>query len=257
MIAVLSIVWDDGDVNAPVSAPRSARALARATLTQDILDTARQHLAVHGAAGLSVRAVARDLGMASSAVYRYVPSRDELLTRLIVAGYDSLGATAEQSEAAAPRSDLRGRWRAVTRAVRDWARAHPHEYALLFGSPVPGYRAPEDTIPPASRVPTLLVALLADGTANGVLPPAEPVTRRVRAAIAPVRTGIPTEVPDDLVVRGLFAWTHLFGAVSFEVFGHTHNVVAETGPEAAAYFDHTMDLVADVVGIPERTRVRA
>lgn len=233
------------------SAPRSARALARATLTQQILDTAREHLAVHGAAGLSLRAVARDLGMASSAVYRYVPCRDDLLTRLIVSAYDSLGEAAEVAEAAVPRRGLGQRWRTVCGAVRGWAHAHPHEYALIFGSPVPGYAAPADTVPPATRVPALLIALLVDATAAGAIPgEPPPVPRKVRAAIGPVRSLVPPEVSDDLLLRGLFAWTHLLGAVSFEMFGHIHNVVVDDDPGATAYFDHAMRLTADVVGLP-------
>ena len=80
------------------------RARVRAALTREIADTARRHLATDGAAGLSLRAVARELGMASSAVYRYFPRRDDLLTTLIVEVCDALGAAAEEAEAT-----LRGR----------------------------------------------------------------------------------------------------------------------------------------------------
>src|SRR6185437_6967037 len=110
----------------------------------------------------SLRAIARDLGMASSAVYRYISSRDELLTRLIIDAYDSLGAAAETSEAAVDRADLLGRWTTICTTVRDWAIANPNEYALIYGSPVPGYVAPTDTIGPASRVSSLLVQLMSD-----------------------------------------------------------------------------------------------
>src|SRR5215470_9097552 len=82
------------------SVPRTARERARAEITREILAAGRRHLATEGAAGLSLRAIARDLGMASSAVYRYVASRDDLLTRLIIEAYDSLGAAAEAAEAA-------------------------------------------------------------------------------------------------------------------------------------------------------------
>ena len=90
--------------------PTTARERARAELTTEITDRARAQLATVGAAGLSLRAVARELGMASSAVYRYFPSRDELLTRLIIDGYDALGAAAEAADepGAAPRRRSRG-----------------------------------------------------------------------------------------------------------------------------------------------------
>src|SRR5215472_1888721 len=95
------------------SVSRTARERARAEITAEILDAGRRHLAREGAAGLSLRAIARDLGMASSAVYRYVASRDDLLTRLIIDAYDMLGGAAESREAAADRADLSGRWTAT------------------------------------------------------------------------------------------------------------------------------------------------
>src|SRR5579859_4095197 len=106
------------------SVPRTARERARAEITREILAAGRRHLATDGAAALSLRAIARDLGMASSAVYRYVASRDDLLTKLIIDAYDSLGAAAEASEAEVDRSDLAGRWTAVCVTVRNWAKAN-------------------------------------------------------------------------------------------------------------------------------------
>ncbi len=104
--------------------------------------------------------------MVSSAVYRYVASRDELLTLLITDAYDSLGEYSERAEAKVARHDLPGRFVAVGQAFRRWALRHPHEYALIFGSPVPGYAAPETTVAPAARVPVLLITVLADHVAG-------------------------------------------------------------------------------------------
>src|ERR1700743_687804 len=132
-------------------APRTARERARAELTREIKEEARRQLAATGADGLSLRAVAKELGMVSSALYRYYPSRDDLLTALIIDAYNALGAAAEH--ALAGPGSARERWIAACHAIRDWARSNPQEYALVYGSPVPGYRAPEATIGPASRVP--------------------------------------------------------------------------------------------------------
>src|SRR6185437_16774203 len=126
-----------------MKATQNARERARAQLTREIKEEARRQLAAGGAQQLSLRAVARELGMVSSALYRYFPSRDELLTALIIDAYDALAAAAEAASAEPP--DARGRWRAACGAVRNWARAHPHEYALIYGSPVPGYQAPQAT----------------------------------------------------------------------------------------------------------------
>jgi AcrR family transcriptional regulator len=124
-----------------------------------LAQAARRHLAADGA-NLSPRAVARELGMTSSATHRYFASRDELLTALITDAYDAMGSAAEAAEASAGRADLLGRWLAACHAVRESALANPHEYALIYGSPVPGYRAPQDTVAPGARVPLLIGAIL-------------------------------------------------------------------------------------------------
>ncbi|HET7899946.1 MAG TPA: TetR/AcrR family transcriptional regulator [Candidatus Nanopelagicales bacterium] len=224
------------------SAPRTARERARAELTEEIVGTARRHLDVDGAAGLSLRAVARDLGMVSSAIYRYFPSRDDLLTRLIIDAYNALGEAAEEAEAEQRRTDLRGRWLAIAHAAREWALANPQQWSLIYGSPVPGYVAPQDTIGPASRTTALLVGILADLHARGDVEQRS-VPRSVRAALAPVRSAIPPDVPDDLLVRGLMAWTELIGTISLEINGQFHNVIADM-PE---YYDHVMDRTAHVL----------
>src|SRR3954454_1962832 len=124
-----------------MSTARGARARARIEITAAIKDEARRQLAAGGAAALSLRAVARELGLVSSALYRYFPSRDDLLTALIIDAYDSLGAAAEAAAVANGTAGPRSGWRAVCHAIRDWARQNPHEYALIYGSPVPGYQA--------------------------------------------------------------------------------------------------------------------
>src|SRR4051812_13190822 len=148
-----------------------ARARARAELTEEIKAVARRHLADQGSAALSLRAVAREVGLVSSAVYRYFASRDELLTALILDAYNSLGEVVERADAAVVRADLIGRFEAACHAVRRWATANPHEFALTYGSPVPGYAAPQDTVGPAIRVSTVLGRVLVDGVAAGVLRP--------------------------------------------------------------------------------------
>jgi len=223
----------------PPSAPRTARERARAEITAEILDTARGYLATDGAPALSLRAIARDLGMASSAVYRYFKSRDELLTRLIIDAYDSLGAAAEVREATIDRNDLAGRFTAICDAVRGWALAHPNEYALIYGSPVPGYVAPADTVPPASRVTTLLLTIIVDAAATGRIPDADlrdAEAPPLAAALAPIRSYLPPGIPAPLVQRALMVWTNLFGVISFELFGQLHNVVGEEPGDRDAFF---------------------
>ena len=232
--------------SAAPSAPRTARERVRRELTDEIKAVALAQLAASGGAALSLRAIAREMGMASSALFRYFPNRDALLTALIIDTYGALADATEAAEARVHALPVGDRWMAICHAVRDWAVTHPHEYALIFGSPIPGYAAPQDTIGPASRVPMMLGGLLADltvvqakaGVAPGTLPP------EVEHALEPLYTTIPPQVPADLLVRGLMGWTYLFGAVSFEVFGHRHNVVADPG----VFFDHEIRRLGGLLG---------
>ena len=226
--------------------PPTVRQRVRAELTAEITAAARRQLAEVGAAGLSLRAVAREMGMASSAVYRYFPSRDDLLTRLITDGYDALGAAGEDADdqAAAPRE----RWLAVCRSVRSWALAHPHEYALLYGSPVPGYAAPRDTVPAAARVGVVLGRILGDAARSGALPEAAGVDRDrelVSDETAAVLGGDHPALDDAVRLRALLAWSSLYGTISFELFGHLVGSVADTD----RYFDLAMAELADLVGL--------
>ena len=229
---------------------RAARERTRAEITRQILDTARRHLATEGASGLSLRAIARELGASSSGVYRYVASRDELLTRLIVAAYDALGIAAEAQEAAVARTDLAGRWSAVCGAVRDWALANPNEYALIYGTPVPGYVAPPATIAPAARISSVVLGILTDAAEH--LTPAvaeDKVPPSGREALAPLRSIAGPGVPDALLQRGLMALAALFGTVSFELFGQLHGIVGEQPGDHEAFFAESTRRWAEQVGI--------
>ncbi len=226
-------------MTATESASRTARERARTELTREIKEEARRQLAAHGAQGLSLRAVARELGMVSSALYRYFPSRDELLTALIIDAYDALAAAAETASAGPQQA--RGRWRAACGAVRDWARAHPHEYALIYGSPVPGYRAPQATVASAVRVARVIGGLLADASAAGD----EPLPPVLGEQAAVVAEAIAPGVPGPVIVRGLIAWTQLFGMISFELFGQ---FVGSLDP-ADEFFSYTVEQMADFAGL--------
>jgi AcrR family transcriptional regulator len=236
---------DPVGVNQPV-AP-TVRARARAEMTMQIKDAARRRLAIDGP-DLSLRAVARDLGLVSSAVYRYFGSRDELLTALIIDGYDSLGEAAEAAEAVVPRRDVPGRWIALGRGVRDWALANRQEYALLYGSPVPGYAAPQETIGPATRPLLVLTQLLRDGLERGAItqPNGDRIPRAVRADLDRV-SAVPgfEGIPPAVLARAMTAWAQLFGSLSFELFGRLQNVVEDYG----AYFDHQLRAMANYVGM--------
>ncbi|QKW26334.1 TetR/AcrR family transcriptional regulator [Streptomyces seoulensis] len=223
---------------------KGARARARTEITAAIKEAARGQLVAEGAAKLSLRAVARELGMVSSALYRYFPSRDDLLTALIIDAYDSLGAAAEKAHHAVADAAPLERWTAVCVAVRAWALAHPHEYALIYGSPVPGYTAPQTTVPAAARVGLLLIGIVRDaheqGRLTGPALPAE-LGREAERMTADLAPGLPPEAVTALVA----AWAQLYGLVGFELFGQFHRVVEDREP----FFRHAVVRLARGVGL--------
>lgn len=229
-----------------MSAIQTARERARTELTREIKDEARRQLAASGPSGLSLRAVARELGMVSSALYRYFPSRDDLLTALIIDAYNALGEQVEAADQAAPAPHFRARLRAVCYAVREWATTHPNEYALVYGSPVPGYRAPEDTVVPGGRVPLALLKLVGEAATAGALAPAhdELTTELAEQTKAVAEVGAPN-LSGPQLARSAMVWAQLFGLISFELFGQ----FARTLDPADEFFAYTVDRMAEFLGI--------
>jgi AcrR family transcriptional regulator len=208
----------------------TTREVSRAQITRDILDVGRRHLAEHGAAALSLRSVARELGMVSSAVYRYVESRDDLLTRLIVDAYDSLGEQVEAVVDATSAELPSQRWLAAALTVRAWAFAHPHEYALVYGSPVPGYAAPPTTVTSGTRASLALIRIVRDAKQSKQFrrPRRSAVVEldaRLSADFDRLRANIDLDIDDATLLDVLIAWTQLFGLVSFELFSQTRGLV--------------------------------
>lgn len=224
------------------------RARRRDDVARQVLEIGRRHLAEYGAAALSLRAVTRDLGMVSSAVYRYVGSRDELLTLLLVDAYTELGEAVDDQLADCRRAAWDTRILAVCHAVRDWALREPARYALLYGSPVPGYEAPgEQTTEPGTRVILALLRLVAEGVASGDVTDGAalvPVPRPLRADLARVAADIGMDVQPAVLARAVLLWATLFGAVSLEVFGQYGE---DTFLERRALFEHQMRLALAVV----------
>lgn len=234
----------------PETAPRTPRERARAQTIADIVRLGREHLATQGAAALSLRAVARDLGVVSSAVYRYVANRDELLTLLLVDAYTELGDAVDAAVDAVPEHDFAGRFKALGRAVRAWALREPARYGLLFGSPVPGYQAPAGrTTPPGTRVIYALAGILDGAYRAGALTATAStavVPSALSADLETIRDELGLAVPDELLANGALVWTSLFGAVGFEVFGQYG---ADTFRARGELFEHHLAVLAAIAGI--------
>jgi AcrR family transcriptional regulator len=222
---------------------------ARDRVEAQIVELGRQHLTTDGAAGLSVRAIARDLGMVSSAVYRYVASRDELLTLLLVDAYSDLAESVDTA-----RTGAGGGWRdqitAIAGAARQWAIGQPASWALLYGSPVPGYRAPADrTVGPGTRVVAALFDAIGEGLRSGAIPDAEmTVPQTLSADFDRLREEFGFAGGDAAIVKGFVLWAGLVGAISLEVFGQYG---ADTLSVPSTVFGLQIQLLMDVLTVDQ------
>lgn len=228
--------------------PPTPRQVARTEMTARILAEARRQLSSSGPSELSLRAIAREIGVASSALYRYFASRDELLTALLVQLYDELGQTLEEADTRVrDRGNLARRFTMMARAMRSWAVEHPHDWALLYGSPVIGYQAPEDTVGPAARSTGAFLALLAEMVDRDISPrsPRPHTTQRSDRSVRSLQELVGGRVPADLLQRGMLAWTTVLGTISLELFGHLHGSV----DDYPAYFDQAVARVVHDLGM--------
>ena len=234
------------------------RERVRAETLGQITTAARDQLRESGAAQLSLRAVAGALGMSPAGLYRYFDSREALLTTLIAEGFEALADAVERGRDADPGADLADRVLAAIGAFRAWGLAHPHEFGLLYGDPVPGYVAPVDgpTSAASRRVGAALLPPLVeawhcgrlrvadsrdpfDGRADGA---ADAATRRWARALDPA-------LPPNAAAVIFGAWARLHGMVILEVFGHLHWLGRDVGPLARAQL---RALVDSVVAPPDR-----
>ncbi|MFE9462943.1 TetR-like C-terminal domain-containing protein [Streptomyces virginiae] len=219
-------------------------------LSAVVKDTARRQMRELGAAGLSLDGVARGSGLPVTDVEAVFPHRDDLLTALVIDAYDASGAAMEQADRAAADTGAPAgaRLLAATRALRQWSFAHPAEFTLIYGSPVPGYHAPQDTVAPASRTPAVLAGILRSALEGGGLTP----PRRTRSGPSLLRPealdlfgGAPPAPFSDIVERGIALWSSLIGLLVFQVFSRTHDSVRDE----AAYFDYAVAVTAETVGL--------
>jgi len=130
-------------------------------LQEAIKETAWKQIAEFGAPTLSLRAIARDLKITAPAIYNYFPSRDELVTALIIDAYKSFGDSQLEARDVVPLEDIEGRMMAIGVAYRNWAHTYPQRYQLIFGTPLPGYEAPlMEVLPSAARSLSALVSVV-------------------------------------------------------------------------------------------------
>jgi AcrR family transcriptional regulator len=209
------------------------RARQHAAIRDEIKATARAHMARDGAAALSLRAVASEMGLSSAAIYYYYANRDALITDLIVDAYRALGAALRAASERLTSDDVAECLLTAMLAYRAWAVEHPAEYALLFGTPIPGYVAPaETTAPEAQATLAVFCELFALAHAQGrlsvgieqhPLPPA--VAAHAAAWIS--ATGQPIPLP--ALVATLRSWSLGHGLIGLELDSHLQPMIGDAG----------------------------
>ncbi len=224
--------------------PRTRDAeLHEATRTR-ILDTARRQMAENGTAGVGLRAIARELDVSAPAIYRYFASLDELITALIV---DAFTALAVALETARDQAAAKSTWEQlvdVLLAYRGWAVAHPIDFQLIYGNPIPGYVAPREvTVPLVVRGFAVIVGLLAEMLQSGSYKPRppydavpEPIGSHVREMIARDEYPI-SEIP---FYMGVVGWTQLHGVIMLELYNHLGPTIGNVDVYYRAQIDNLL-----------------
>jgi AcrR family transcriptional regulator len=202
--------------------PRPRRIDQTPNLQEVIKSTAWKQIAELGAPTLSLRAIARELGITAPAIYNYFPSRDELVTALIVDAYNSLADSQESAITHLPPDNLSGRLSALGLAYRQWAVSHPQRYLLIFGTPIPKYHAPDElTLPAATRALLPLIAVLQALFMAGKLriDKIAPLETRLESMLKTWQETAGGAHPEVLYLA-LIIWSRVHGLVMLEIGNH-------------------------------------
>ncbi|GLY90235.1 TetR/AcrR family transcriptional regulator [Actinoallomurus iriomotensis] len=217
--------------------PTTRRERMRDATLLEIKEVAREHLRVQGPSGISLRGIARDLGMTAPALYRYYASLDDLLAAMIETYTNEMCDAMEVARDALPADDLGGRLVAVTRAFRSWSLEHRAEFAMVFGAPVPGFTEPEEAgvQRAGGRLGAIFFALFFEIWRRQPfpVPPDEEIPPALRRQLRLFATACRGEDDDaPLGVIRLFAgsWVRLYGLVAIEVFGHMDFMIDDMNP---------------------------
>ncbi len=233
--AVLCLRWHAGGMSptAPTEPPAlSRREQNRLATIEEIKTLARRQIGEHGPGGLSLRAIARQMRIASSALYTYFAGYEDLMGALCVDAYQSVADALIAARDAEPAGDHAGRWQAICHGYRRWSLDNPGDFALIFGTPAPGYQAPENvTGPAAARFAAVPLGVYAAAVQAG--------------AAAPDRTQVPDTLTTGQLMRdlagegggglpprlagiALSAWASVLGYLTLEIFGSLTRLITDT-----------------------------
>lgn len=229
--------------------PRPRREKLRKEIAEEIKAVAREQMRHLGTAGLSLRAIAREMDITAPAIYNYFPNLDALITALIVDAFDALAeamrAAAEEAAGDSPGDKIR----ASILAYRSWALENPVQFQLIYGNPIPGYEAPAEVTAPLARRPFEdLFSLFSEAWQLGELQ-LPGASRGMPAPVAEHITAWKSELgfpgPGGLFYLLAVGWSRIHGMVMLELFGHSQPVVGDT----AAFYEHEVDALLSEAGL--------
>ncbi|MDZ4767143.1 MAG: TetR/AcrR family transcriptional regulator [Chloroflexota bacterium] len=215
----------------------------------NIKTTARQQMNELGTAGLTLRGIARTLDVTAPAIYNYFACLDDLITALIVDAYLSVADAMDMADAAEPTDHYAARLTGILRAYRTWALSHRMDFQLIFGNPIPGYKAPgEITIPAAIRASTPFTRPIAEAMLAGHVPPTHltpppTIQRRLDELLTTLELSV--AIPSASLYYGLMAWSRAHGAIMLELQGHLIPIVGD----ADAYYNGEIRHLLDDIGL--------
>lgn len=220
---------------------QTPRERAREETMTRIIELGRKQLANGGVEALNLRAIARELGIVSSGIYRYVADRAQLITLLIVDAFDELdNAVAQRDDA---RAQPRERFVEVVSAMRQWALEFPQRWGLIYGTPIVGYQAPAaETIAAGTKVSRRLAALLEQSTVASL----GQRSRQLDADMEAAAKDMGSELSADAMEMALEAWVRIIGLINAEVFGYLGR---DTLSEFAEFHARAVSRLADELGL--------
>ncbi|MBE3558215.1 MAG: TetR/AcrR family transcriptional regulator [Ktedonobacteraceae bacterium] len=208
---------------------QTRRERQHATIREEIKETARRLMAERGTEGITTRLIAREMGLTASALYHYFASRDELITALIVDAFNALANTLQETREQAKDEPAEEQLIKVLLAYRHWALAHPTDFQLIYGNPIPGYEAPRElTVPAAERGVRIigpLVAQLLGKNADTLSPARYSIPPAIEAKLEESIAREKYDLSPLSLYLTIVGWSRIHGIIMLELFHHLQPVI--------------------------------
>lgn len=211
---------------------RPIKDTTREEMIEQIKATARMQMSAKGTAGLSLRGIAREIGVTAPAIYNYFPTLDDLITALITDAFQSIAEYMATASAEHDDGTAVSRIFAAAIAYREWAVVNPIQFQLIYGNPIPNYVAPIEITGPMARLP--FEGLMSDfiqAYHEGELQLSRhqvDIPPTVRSNIAAYLDHVGFDMPEAVVYAIMSSWSHIHGIVMLELFDHITPIIADT-----------------------------